>query len=159
MKKKKIYLETTLFNYYFDTENQDYHADTTALFKACAEGKFKPYTSYYVIKELKKAPREKYDKMFELTELYNIKVLGPSADANKLARQYIFEGALPKSSLPDARHIATASVNELDKIVSLNFRHIVRGKTIELTGKINTILGYKTVEINSPKEAMNNEKN
>jgi len=38
MKKKKIYLETTLFNYYFDTENQDYHADTVALFKACAAG-------------------------------------------------------------------------------------------------------------------------
>jgi len=56
-------------------------------------------------------------------------------------------------------HIAAASVNKLDTIVSLNFRHIVRKKTIALTNEINTSLGYKTVEINSPKEALDYEKN
>ena len=158
MEKKKIYLETTLFNYYFDT-NKKGHVETVMLFKACAAGRFEPYTSSDVIEELKKAPCEKYDKMFDLIELYNITILDPSADVNKLARRYISEGALPKGSLTDAIHIATASIYELDKIISLNFRHIVRKKTIELTNKINTLLGYKTVEIHSPKEAMDNEKN
>ena len=159
MEKKKIYLETTLFNHYFDTRNQGFHDDTKALFEACTAGIFEPYTSKYVIDELEAAPREKYDQMFDLTKQYNIKVLGPSDAANKLARKYLFEGALPKNSLTDAMHIAAASVNKLDTIVSLNFRHIVRKKTIALTNEINTSLGYKTVEINSPKEALDYEKN
>ena len=159
MVKKKIYLETTLFNHYYDTRTPNFHDDTRALFKACAEGRFEPYTSLYVTDELKKAPFEKYDKMFDLTKLYNIEVLDSSDEAEYLARQYISEGALPKGSLSDASHIAAASVNELDIIISLNFRHIVREKTIELTGKINTSLGYKTIEINSPKEALDYERN
>ena len=159
MGKKKIYLETTLFNHYYDTKNLGFHDDTKALFRMCAEGKFEPYTSRYVIDELKKASSEKYDRMVSLTEQYNIEVLDSSDEASKLAKKYIFEGALPKNSFLDAMHIAAASVNELDIIVSLNFRHIVRERTIELTGKINVLSGYKTIEINSPKEATNNEKN
>jgi len=159
MEKKKIYLETSLFNHYFDTENPDFHNDTIELFKACAAGKFEPYTSKYVIDELEAAPREKYNKMFKLTKQYNIKILDPSDEVDDLAGRYISEGALPKRSLSDASHIATASVNKLDTIVSLNFRHIVREKTIKFTNEINTSLGYKTIEINSPKEATDYEKN
>ncbi|MCL2142453.1 MAG: hypothetical protein FWH46_06270 [Methanimicrococcus sp.] len=97
--------------------------------------------------------------MFKLTKQYSIKVLGPSDEADDLARCYISEGALPKRSLTDARHIATASVNKLDTIISLNLRHIVRKKTIAFTNEINTSLGYNTIEINSPKEALDYEKN
>ena len=159
MEKKKIYLETTLFNHYFDTRNQGFHDDTKALFNACAEGIFEPYTSHYVIDELEAAPREKYDQMFDLTKEYDITILDPSDDADDLAGLYISEGALPKRSLTDASHIAIASVNKLDTIASLNFRHIVRKKTIALTNEINTSLGYDTIEINSPKEALDYEKN
>jgi len=141
MGKKKIYLETTLFNYYFDTENPDLHKDTVELFKACAAGIFEPYTSQYTIEELKKASLEKYNKMVKLIKLYNIEVLDSSDAANKLAKQYIFKGAIPKSSRADARHIAVASINELDTIASLNFQHIVRKKTTELINEINTSLG------------------
>ena len=137
MGKKKIYLETTLFNHYFDTRTPNYHEDTIELFNACAEGMFEPYTSQYVIEELEAAPREKYDQMFDLTKQYNIMILDTSYEADDLARWYISKGALPKRSLTDARHIATASVNKLNTIVSLNLRHIVRKKTIAFTNEIN----------------------
>jgi hypothetical protein len=55
-------------------------------------------------------------------------VLEISDDANKLVWQYILKNALPKKSHVDARHIAIASVNGPDIIISLNFRHIVREK-------------------------------
>ena len=63
-----------------------------------------------------------------------------------------------KVHLADASHIAAASVNALDMIVSLNFRHIVKEKTIKMTGAINTLLGYNKVEINSPMEVIDDEK-
>jgi hypothetical protein len=75
-----------------------------------------------------------------------------------LARRYISEGALPKGSVTDASHISSATVNNLDMIVSLNFRHIVREKTLKLTGAINVLLGYNVVEINSPMEVIDDEK-
>ena len=157
MRKQKIYLETTLFNYYFD-EDRDAHADTITLFEECISGKFEPYTSDYVIKEIEDAPAEKREKMLALITQYDITLLAATEETNTLAERYISEGALPHGSLIDASHIASASVNALDRIVSLNFRHIVRDKTIKLTGAINTLLGYALIEINSPMEVIDDEK-
>jgi len=54
----------------------------------------------------------------------------------------------------DALHIAIASVNNLDVIVSWNYKHIVKLKTKrEVTG-INALLGYKEIEIYSPLEVI-----
>ena len=44
MRKQKIYLETTLFNFYFDTDREA-HADTVKLFKEIAAGKYEAFTS------------------------------------------------------------------------------------------------------------------
>ena len=44
MRKPKIYLETTLFNFYVDQE-RDAHADTVRLFEDIAAGKYEAYTS------------------------------------------------------------------------------------------------------------------
>ena len=57
MKKLKIYLETTVFNYLFDTE-RDAHADTVKLFKEIRDGNFQAFTSIYVLRELGNAPDE-----------------------------------------------------------------------------------------------------
>ena len=157
MKMQKVYVETTLFNYYFDTD-RDAHLDTVTFFEECAAGKFEPYTSDYVIEELEDAPKDKRDKMVALIEQYNITVLFASEKIVELAKKYVVEGALPQGSQTDARHIAAASVNALDKIVSLNFRHIVKTRTILMTNAINTLLGYPVITIESPMEAIDYEK-
>ena len=157
MRVPRVYLETTLFNYYFD-EERDAHADTVTLFEECASGKFVPFTSSYVINELEDAPAEKRDKMIALVTRYNITVLTANDESDMLAKRYVAEGALPKNSLIDASHIAIASIHALDKIISLNFRHIVREKTIDMTGAINTLLGYPIVRINAPMEVIDDEK-
>ena len=146
-----------MFNYYFD-ENRDAHADTVTLFEECAAGKFEPYTSDYVLAELEATSTEKREKMLALIDKYNITVLAITDKSDELALRYIVEGALPPSSLLDASHISTASVYALDMVISLNFRHIVRDRTIEMTGAINTLLGYPTVKIKTPMEVIDNEK-
>ena len=153
----KIYLETTIFNYYFDVD-RDAHIDTVTLFEECVLGNFVPYTSDYVIGELEKASDEKRDKMIALIKKYDIAMLAATNETDALAMRYISEGALPRGSIVDASHIASATVNALDAIVSLNFRHIVRAKTIKLTGAINILLGYNPIEIYSPMEVIGDEK-
>ena len=49
MRMLKIYLETTLFNFYFDEKYGFSHEATVALFKEIANGKYEAYTSAYVI--------------------------------------------------------------------------------------------------------------
>ena len=60
-------------------------------------------------------------------------------------------------STVDAQHIAVATVNDIDMILSLNFRHIVRKKTEMMTGRVNADLGYRPVEIHSPMEVVDRE--
>jgi predicted nucleic acid-binding protein len=157
MRTQKIYLETTLFNYYFD-EDRDAHTDTVTLFEECISGKYYPYTSDYVIREIEDAPAKKREKMLNLITQYNIIVLAADDETDNLAEKYVSEGALPKGSLTDASHIAVAAVNDMDKIISLNFRHIVREKTIKHTAAINMLLGYRAIDINSPMEVIDDEK-
>ncbi|MDR1193866.1 MAG: hypothetical protein LBK98_06865 [Peptococcaceae bacterium] len=157
MRKQKIYLETTLFNYYFD-EDRDAHADTVTLFEECLSGKFEPFTSDYVIKEIEDAPAIKREKMLGLIKQYDITILATTDETDNLAGRYVSEGALPRGSLADASHIAAATVNDLDMIISLNFRHIVKERTIKHTAAINMLLGYRAVEINTPMGVIDDEK-
>jgi predicted nucleic acid-binding protein len=157
VRKQKIYLETTLFNYYFD-EDRDAHADTVTLFEECAVGKFEPYTSTHVIDEIENAPADKKENMLALIKQYDIAILTATDRTDALAERYISEGALPKGSLTDASHIAVASVYALDMIISLNFRHIVRDKTIQKTAAINALLDYSQIKIKSPMEVIDDEK-
>jgi predicted nucleic acid-binding protein len=146
-------LETTLFNYYFD-KDRDAHADTVRLFKEIAAGKYEAFTSRYVVGELANATNPKREKMLDLILEYGIITLEPSDEATRLADAYITEGVVPQKSLTDSLHIAIAAVNALDMIVSLNFKHIVKRRTILATGKINLLHGYRAVEIYSPQEVV-----
>jgi predicted nucleic acid-binding protein len=145
-----------MFNYYFDTEREA-HADTVKLFEEINEGKYRAYTSPYAIGELEKAPEEKYLKMLGLIEEYGITILPASDEADKLGALYQERGILPARSTVDAQHIACATINDIDMILSLNFEHIVRKKTLEMTGFINTELGYRPIKIHSPMEVVDRE--
>ena len=155
--KQKIYVETTLFNFYLDEDKGDAHIDTVKLFKEITAGKYEAYTSDYVIDELERAPIEKSNKMIGLISKYGIKVLESDIAASILADLYIKQGIIPLKYRSDALHIAIATVSGLDMIISMNFEHIVKRKTIRMTGAINILSGYQAVEIYSPMEVIESE--
>jgi len=154
VKTQKIYLETTMFNYYFEPD-RDAYKSTIALFKAIKDGKYQAYTSFYVLKELNDAEEDRRNKMLGLIKEYNVEVFDENKEAVNLARVYIENGIIPKGSLYDALHIAVATINEIDLILSLNFQHINRVKTKTGTLAINKLYGYnKEIMICSPQEVM-----
>jgi hypothetical protein len=156
-RKQKIYLETTLFNFYIDKSRGEAHESTVRLFKEISEGKYEAFTSTYVTNELEKAEKKKKDEMLNLIPSYKITVLSASEGAERIARIYVDQGVIPKRYETDGLHIATAAVNELDMIISMNFEHIVKRKTIIMTEAINKVNGYHAVEIYSPMEVIENE--
>ncbi|MCL2604953.1 MAG: hypothetical protein FWD90_10785 [Defluviitaleaceae bacterium] len=156
MRKQKIYIETTLFNFYFD-KDREAHAATVKLFNEIAAGKYEAFTSTYVTDELENASKEKSEKMLGLITQYDISVLAPNDDIVKIANLYTNEGIIPKKYFTDGLHIAIATVNDLDMIISMNFQHIVKRKTKIGTGNINALNGYRAVEIYSPMEVVEDE--
>ena len=153
MRIPRIYLETTMFNYYFDTE-RDAHADTVKLFDEIKAGKYEAYTSVHVIDELGEAKEPKRSSMLNLIKYYNINVLDYSDEARDLADIYVNEGVIPASKRLDSLHIAIATVNELEYIFSFNFQHINRVKTKTMTNLINSRESYKSITITVPAEVI-----
>jgi hypothetical protein len=152
----KLYLETTMFNYYFDTD-RDGHADTVRLFEEIREGKHEAYTSLYAVEELEDAQEPKRSKMIALIDEHNITVLPITEESNKLANLYVSENVVPAKYRLDGAHIGIACIHELDCVLSYNFKHINRVKTKLLTGHINKGKGYGTVVICTAKEVLEDE--
>ena len=78
-------------------------------------------------------------------------------EANQLAEEYIREKVVGETSIDDCRHIACATINTVDYLVSWNFRHIVNVFRIRGYNAVNLKLGYAQIDIRSPKDIINYE--
>ena len=157
MRIPKIYLETSVFNFAFADDAPEKKADTLKLFEEIRDGRYLPYTSKYMTDEIEKASDEKKDRMEGVIIGHEIETLLKTAETERLADEYLKEGIIPIKYRTDALHIASATVNDMDIIVSWNFEHIVKRKTIVMTELVNVRNGYKKVEIYSPSEVTEND--
>jgi hypothetical protein len=73
-------------------------------------------------------------------------------EATMLTASYAEHGALPLKFRNDMLHIALATVADIDVLVSWNFKHIVRLDKIRIFNAVNLELGYKQLQIYSPRE-------
>lgn len=71
-----------------------------------------------------------------------------------LAEEYVRYGAVPEGYPEDAYHIAIAVMNDMDCILSWNFKHIVRRKTRDIVRMVNTLNGLRQIEIITPAEVL-----
>ena len=156
IRKPKIYLETTIFNHYFDTDREA-HAATVKLFGEIRAGKYDAYTSLYVTDELGDAQEPKRSNMLGLIPQYQINMLDASDEAERLVDIYVNESIIPIKYRYDGLHIACATVNDLEYILSLNFKHINKIKTKTMTGNTNIREGYRPITIASPLEVVGDD--
>ncbi len=151
--RQRIYIDTSVIGGYYDEEFEEL---TKAFFERIENKDFDIYFSEVNETELTLAPQEVQDvKKLIPAECYIYLELND--DAKQLAETYIREKALVQASLNDAYHIAIASVNRLDCLVSWNFRHIVNFDKIKLFNSINLKLGYPFIDIRTPLEFLNYE--
>ena len=150
---RKVYIDTSVVGGYFDEE---FELWTKLFFESVSEGRFKIAISELLQTELVNAPDEV--KHFLATIPKQQKII---ADYNKeariLANRYLEANIVGKTSLTDCRHIATASVNEIDILTSWNFKHIVNLDKIHLYNGVNLQNGYRTIEIRTPRELLTYE--
>jgi len=160
--KPRIYLETTLFNYYFltDVKREKEILSTKVLFNKISKNIFDGFVSAITIQELEQCNDIiKKKNMIELIEKHEINrlILPDYSILEKLADKYITAGAIPLTKKTDALHIATATIGEMDILISWNCDHIVRFKTQQIVKAINVSEGFTDISINTPEEVIHNE--
>ena len=151
----KLYLDTSVPNFLFAEDAKEKQALTRKLFSGSLRRDYEFYISGVVLREIEKAPLEKRRALG--VALRGLKVLEFTEEAEALAIQYLRQGALPEASVEDARHVAVATVHNLDAIASWNFKHIVNLKRIKAVNLVNEQMGYKHIEIVSPEEVVSFE--
>lgn len=120
------------------------------------QGKMTAIISDLTRLELKKAPREVKNIFKEIPE-DNIEYVELTEEEVYLARKYIYEGVIAESKLVDVEHIAIATVNRVDVLVSWDFQHIVNLNKIHGYNSVNLKYGYPLLEIRSPMEVLTYE--
>ncbi len=150
--EQRFYFDTSVFGGLFDIEFEE---ETALLFEKVTLGQIKCVYSNLTESELTNAP-EKVRNYFEtIKDKFKEKVF-VTPEGLKLAQTYVDEKVVGETSLDDCIHIATATLNKVNMLVSWNFKHIVNIYRIRGYNSINLRLGYPALEIHSPKEIVNN---
>jgi tryptophan 2,3-dioxygenase len=77
----------------------------------------------------------------------NTEFLEANDEAVELATQYLSEKVVGPTSFADCLHIALATIDHADYLISWNFKHIVNVQRIRGYNAINIKNGYKELEI------------
>ncbi len=152
--KPRLYFDTSVFGGIHDKEFQ---VDTEQLFLMVNGGEITCVYSDLTEFELENAPKKVKEHFISLpsqhTEFVDI-----TDEMNQLAIEYINEKVVGETSIDDCRHIACATINKVDYLVSWNFKHIVNVFRIRGYNSINIKNGYPQLDIRSPKDIIRNEK-
>lgn len=146
--KQRIYLDTSVFGGYFDEEFSEH---TVPLFDRIRNGEFLLLYSTVTQDELENAPEEVKELVRSLKANFT-EYIEATGEAVDLAAEYINEKVVGQTSYTDCLHIALATINRADYLVSWNFKHIVNMQRISGYNSINIKKGYKQLEIRSPRE-------
>ena len=154
MRKLKLYLETSVWSYYYSTDLQCKMEDTRAFLQVVREGKYDIYISRFVNQEINDAEEPKKIQLLNLIYKYKPAELEVTSEVYKLADKYIKTHTLPCSSHTDAMHVATASVYNLDALISWNCKHLANLNRKSRINGINIQNNYKPIDIITPMEVM-----
>jgi hypothetical protein len=113
--------------------------------------------SEHTLRELSGAP-DKVRSLLTRVPPHNQIVLPDSDEADELAQAYLNHGIVGPGSRSDALHVALATIGRADVLVSWNFKHVVNLGRIRLFNAVNLEQGYGPIEIRTPKEVVDNEK-
>ena len=155
MRPQRIYIDTSIVGGFFDNE---FETDTKALFKRLEKREVVFVISEVLSRELKDAP-EHVRTLLDHYPADCIEKVPITNEADELAKKYIAEKVVGKTSLDDCRHIALATLHKVDVLASWNFRHIVNLYRIRGYNAVNLKNGCATIEIRNPRELIKYGKN
>ena len=148
-----IYVEPSVWSHAFAEDAPESKAATMEFFDRAAQGKYELFVSEIVLAEISRAPEELGTKLQGLLRKTGPVLLEFDQESDELAQQFLGLGAVPPAKIEDAQHVAVAVINELDILVSWNFRHLVNVRRREVFQHASAMSGYyKPLHIVTPPE-------
>ncbi len=147
----RVYLDTSVIGGCFD---EDFAVWSNGLMKDIRLGHFHCVVSELVGIEIERAPQRVRDKYEELVN-DGAEVLEVNTEVLDLVSAYKRHKILTDKFESDMTHIALATVNRVNILVSWNFKHIVHFDKIRQFNAVNEKMGYRAIAIHSPREVTN----
>jgi predicted nucleic acid-binding protein len=151
-KRLRLYLDTTVPIYVLALDSIDRMVITRRFMKLRFSSAFEMMISEVVLWEIGAAPEPKKVLLMETVE--GLPVLPMTPEADGLAAEYIRHGILPRGSINDARHVALATLNGVDALVSWNFGHLVNIRRTKGINELNQRHKLPAIEIITPEEVL-----
>jgi len=156
MKKLKIYIDTSVWNFIYADDAPEKKEITLQFFERIDQ--FDIFVSNIVIEEIEQADDKKRNLLEMLLAEYKPTVLEMNDEIIKISNVYIDRGIITPKKRNDALHIAYTTFYEIDILLSWNYRHlanIFKKKKIQIA---NLEEGYdKPLELITPLEVINED--
>jgi PIN domain len=154
--KQRVYLETTVVSYLTARQSRDLvvaaHQELTIEWWTNHRQRFDLYISAIVLREAARGDESVATK--RLAELDGIDVLALDESARELARLFVELRLIPEKAVEDALHIAVATTQGMDFLLTWNCRHIANAEIIERLEAVCMGLGYRMPTLCTPEQLM-----
>lgn len=148
----RLYIDTSVFGALFDEEDPERVRLTRSTLRRIKQAPYEAFIGTPVLEEISIAPlRLRVALERQLKSLAPI-LIEEGAASLRLAQAYMDALLVPLRKRNDVRHIALATVADLDAIVSWNFRDMVNIKKKNIVHSVNAKFGYRLIDIVSPLE-------
>ncbi len=156
MHKPSIYVETSVWSHAFAEDAPESRDATLTFFETARQGSYELFVSEIVFQEISRASDQLAIRLRKLVDDLAPVSLDFDEDMFRLSQEFLQHGAVPPSKVDDARHVAVAVANEMDILVSWNYRHLVNVRRRETFHQISVMNGYyKPLHIVTPPEVEN----
>ncbi len=154
--KRRVYIETTVASYLTARPSRDLvvaaHQEITVEWWADHRPRFDLYISELVLREAGRGDESAAAK--RLAELVGIEVLDLDDGARELARLFVVRKLIPEKAVEDAFHVAVATAQGMDFLLTWNCRHIANAEVIERLEAVCLELGYRMPTLCTPEQLM-----
>jgi hypothetical protein len=145
--KKTLYLETSVVGAYLDN-GEPFRRDLTIRWWEHELSEYSPYISPLVVRELERMSEPRRSAYLKL--IRDMPQFDVSEEAQILADGYVSRGIFHRKYLSNALHVALASVNKADMIVTWDFGHLASVHRQARIKLFNTVAGFFVPMIVTP---------
>ena len=154
MAQESIYLEPSVISYYAARPSQNLivaaHQQITWEWWDRSIDRYAAFISLLSLEEISRGDPEAAARRLELVKTFELLDITPRIE--ELAAIYLKTFDIPGRWEADAIHVATASVHEIDYLVTWNCTHIANARIIRELPKINESMRASTPTICTPEE-------
>lgn len=154
--KSKVYLETSIISHLTSRPSRDLiiaaNQQITQEWWQFRRSTFDLYISELVIQEASAGDKVAAEQRLQALE--DIPELKLNEETVTLAERLIKDGSLPQNAVEDALHIAIATLNGIDYLLTWNFKHLANAMMRYKIERVCRLVGYEPPIICTPQELL-----